>query len=162
MILAFSIADLIRVPFGYLMDFLYQFTSNYGMALILFALLVKLILLPASAKSKKSMMRMNLFQPKIKEIQTKYANNPQKMNDEIQMLYAKDMQESRTPQAQMAKALGVPPFALSQLTRRAGRRTMAQLKKQLALCVNADFDIKRGAVREEAALDRLMLALTEK
>ena len=67
-----------------------------------------------------------------------------------------------TPQAQMAKALGVPPFALSQLTRRAGRRTMAQLKKQLALCVNADFDIKRGAVREEAALDRLMLALTEK
>ena len=52
MILAFSIADLIRVPFGYLMDFLYQFTSNYGMALILFALLVKLILLPASAKSK--------------------------------------------------------------------------------------------------------------
>ena len=62
----------------------------------------------------------------------------------------------------MAKALGVPPFALSQLTRRAGRRTMAQLKKQLALCVNADFDIKRGAVREEAALDRLMLALTEK
>ena len=79
-----------------------------------------------------------------------------------QMLYAKDMQESRTPQTQMAKALGVPPFALSQLTRRAGRRTMAQLKKQLALCVNADFDIKRGAVREEAALDRLMLALTEK
>ena len=79
-----------------------------------------------------------------------------------QMLYAKDMQESRTPQEQMAKALGVPPFALSQLTRRAGRRTMAQLKKQLALCVNADFDIKRGAVREEAALDRLMLALTEK
>ena len=79
-----------------------------------------------------------------------------------QMLYAKDMQESRTPQVQMAKALGVPPFALSQLTRRAGRRTMAQLKKQLALCVNADFDIKRGAVREEAALDRLMLALTEK
>ena len=61
MILAFSIADLIRVPFGYLMDFLYQFTSNYGMALILFALLVKLILLPASAKSKKSMMKMSRF-----------------------------------------------------------------------------------------------------
>lgn len=53
MILAFSIADLIRVPFGYLMDFLYQFTSNYGMALILFALLVKLILLPASRQEQK-------------------------------------------------------------------------------------------------------------
>ena len=39
-----------------------------------------------------------------------------------QMMYVKDMQESRMPQPQMAKALGVPPFALGQLTRRAGRR----------------------------------------
>lgn len=54
MILAFSIADLIRVPFGYLMDFLYQFTSNYGMALILFALLVKLILLLPAPRAKRA------------------------------------------------------------------------------------------------------------
>ena len=52
MILAFNIADIIRVPFGYLLDLLYQFTTSYGLALILFALIVKLILLPASAKSK--------------------------------------------------------------------------------------------------------------
>ena len=157
-----TIGYYICVPFAWVLRTFYELTGSYGWALVLFTIVVKLITLPFQMKSKKSMMRMNLFQPKIKEIQTKYANNPQKMNDEIQMLYAKDMQESRTPQAQMAKALGVPPFALSQLTRRAGRRTMAQLKKQLALCVNADFDIKRGAVREEAALDRLMLALTEK
>lgn len=56
----------------------------------------------------------------------------------------------------------MPPFALGQLTRRAGRRSAEQLKRQMELCVSADFDIKRGAVREEAALDRLMLALTEK
>lgn len=79
-----------------------------------------------------------------------------------QMMYVKDMQESRMPQPQMAKALGVPPFALGQLTRRAGRRSTEQLKRQMELCVSTDFDIKRGAVREEAALDRLMLALTEK
>ncbi|MFR2149794.1 MAG: DNA polymerase III subunit delta [Christensenellales bacterium] len=79
-----------------------------------------------------------------------------------QMMYVKDMQESRMPQPQMAKALGVPPFALGQLTRRAGRRSAEQLKRQMELCVSTDFDIKRGAVREEAALDRLMLALTEK
>ena len=59
MILAFNIADIIRVPFGYLLDLLYQFTTSYGLALILFALIVKLILLPASAKSKKSMMKMS-------------------------------------------------------------------------------------------------------
>ena len=87
MILAFSIADLIRVPFGYLMDFLYQFTSNYGMALILFALLVKLILLPASAKSKKSMMKMSRFAPLTQAIQKKYENDPQKAQAEIQQLY---------------------------------------------------------------------------
>ena len=78
-----------------------------------------------------------------------------------QMMYAKDMMDSRMPQAQMMKALGVPSFALNKLMRRAGRRTMAQLREQLDLCVKTDYDIKRGAVREEAGLDRLMLALTE-
>ena len=87
MILAFSIADLIRVPFGYLMDFLYQFTSNYGMALILFALLVKLILLPASAKSKKSMMKMSRFAPLTQAIQKKMIPKRlrQKSNSFIRM-----------------------------------------------------------------------------
>ena len=87
MILAFSIADLIRVPFGYLMDLLYQFTSNYGLALILFALLVKLILLPASAKSKKSMMKMSRVAPLTQAIQKKYENDPQKAQAEIQQIY---------------------------------------------------------------------------
>lgn len=77
-----------------------------------------------------------------------------------QMMYAKDMMDSRMPQPQMMKALGVPSFALNKLMRRAGRRTMAQLREQLDLCVKTDYDIKRGAVREEAGLDRLMLALT--
>lgn len=77
-----------------------------------------------------------------------------------QMMYAKDMMDSRMPQAQMMKALGVPSFALNKLMRRAGRRTMEQLRGQLELCVQTDYDIKRGAVREEAGLDRLMLALT--
>ena len=77
-----------------------------------------------------------------------------------QVMYAKDMMDSRMPQAQMMKALGVPSFALNKLMRRAGRRTMEQLRGQLELCVQTDYDIKRGAVREEAGLDRLMLALT--
>jgi len=77
-----------------------------------------------------------------------------------QMMYAKDMMDSHMPQAQMMKALGVPSFALNKLMRRAGRRTMEQLRGQLELCVQTDYDIKRGAVREEAGLDRLMLALT--
>ena len=54
---------LITKPFGYLLDFLYQFTSNYGLALILFAFVVKLILLPATAKGKKSTMKMSRLSP---------------------------------------------------------------------------------------------------
>ena len=54
-----SISSIITIPFGYLLDILNQFTNNYGVALILFAILVKLILLPISAKSKKSTMKMS-------------------------------------------------------------------------------------------------------
>ncbi len=86
MILAFSISDIIRVPFGYLMDYLYRFTNNYGLALILFAVLVQLVMLPITAKSKKSTMKMSRLSPRIQEIQKKYANDQQKQNEAIQQL----------------------------------------------------------------------------
>lgn len=76
-----------------------------------------------------------------------------------QMMHLKAMQEDRQQQGQMAKVLGVPPFALTRLSRQVGKRTYDSLKKSVALCVQADYDIKRGALREEAALDRLMLTL---
>ena len=85
-----TIGYYICVPFAWILRTFYELTGSYGWALVLFTLVVKLITLPFQMKSKKSMMRMNLFQPKIKEIQTKYANNPQRMNDEIQLLYAKE------------------------------------------------------------------------
>ena len=55
-------------------------------ALILFAVLVRLVLLPITAKSKKSMMKMSRIQPRIQEIQRKYANDTQKQNEAIQQL----------------------------------------------------------------------------
>ena len=73
MFLAFSLSEIIKVPFGYLMDWLYQFTNNYGLALILFAVLVKIILFPVQAKSKKSMMKMSRLTPKMQAIQAKYT-----------------------------------------------------------------------------------------
>ena len=78
--------DLIRVPFGYVLDWLYQFTTNYGVALILFAIIVRLVLIPVNAKSKKSMMKMSRLQPKIQEIQRKYPDDKQKQNEAIQKL----------------------------------------------------------------------------
>ncbi len=86
MFLAFNIQDIITVPFGYLLDWLYQFTANYGVALILFAIIVRLVLLPVTAKSKKSMMKMSRLQPRIQEIQKKYEHDQKKQQEAIAQL----------------------------------------------------------------------------
>ena len=86
MFLAFNLSDIIRIPFGYVLDYLYQFTSNYGLSLILFSIIVRLVLMPVNAKSKKSMMKMSRLQPRIQEIQRKYADDKQKQNEAIQKL----------------------------------------------------------------------------
>ena len=86
MFLAFKFSDLITVPFGWLLGQLYHLTSNYGVAMIIFALIVQAVLTPINAKSKKSMMKMSRLQPKIQEIQRKYANDQQKQNEAMQQL----------------------------------------------------------------------------
>ncbi len=87
MILAFKLVDLIQVPFGYLLAWLNQLTTNYGLALILFAVALKLILLPATAKGKKSSMKMARLSPKLQALQKKYGNDQQKLNEATQALY---------------------------------------------------------------------------
>ena len=77
---------IITVPFGWLIGFLYELTSNYGLAIIIFTFIVQLVLLPITAKSKKSMMKMSRIQPRVQEIQQKYANDKQKQNEAIQQL----------------------------------------------------------------------------
>ena len=78
--------EIITVPFGWLLNFLYQFTGSYGLSLILFAILVQVVMLPITAKSKKSMMKMTRMQPRINAIQQKYANDKQKQQEAIQQL----------------------------------------------------------------------------
>ena len=56
----------ICVPFAWILRTFYELTGSYGWALVLFTIVVKLITLPFQMKSKKSMMRMNLFQPRSK------------------------------------------------------------------------------------------------
>ena len=90
MILAFKLSDLVTVPFGYLLSFLYQLTSNYGIALIIFAVLVKLILYPVTAKGKKESMKMSRLTPRLKVIQERYANDQAKQNEAIQALYKEE------------------------------------------------------------------------
>ncbi len=86
MLLAFQLTDLVTVPFGWLLGFLYELLNNYGLAMIVFAIIVQLVLLPITMKSKKSMMKMSRLQPKMQEIQRKYANDKQKQNEALQQL----------------------------------------------------------------------------
>ena len=85
-----SISDIIRVPFGYLLEWLYQFTSNYGLALILFSLVVKLVLLPLSIKSKKSMLKMSRLAPLAKALEAKCGDDKQKYQQEVMALYKEE------------------------------------------------------------------------
>ena len=80
----------ICVPFAWLTRLFYTWTGSYGVALILFTLLVKLVLLPFQLKSKKSMLRMNRMQGKLNDIKTRYANNQQKQKEAMAELYAKE------------------------------------------------------------------------
>ena len=90
MFLAFNLSDLITVPFGWVLGQLYRLTGNYGVAMILFAVVVYMVLLPITAKSKKSTMKMSRIQPRVQAIQKRYANDQQKMNEAMQKLYQEE------------------------------------------------------------------------
>ena len=78
---------LIVRPFGLILLSLYNFVHNYGFAVILFALIVKLCCVPLAIKGKKSMLAMTALNAEMQQLQKKYANNRAKLNEEIQALY---------------------------------------------------------------------------
>ena len=85
-----TIGYFICIPFAWLVRLFYNLTNSYGMAIILFTLVIKLIMLPFQMKSKKSMMRMSRMSGRLQEIQKKYANNQTKQAEEMQKLYAEE------------------------------------------------------------------------
>lgn len=76
--------------FGYILNFIYEMIQNYGLAIIIFSILLKLILLPLSIKQQKTMKKSAKIQVKMKDIQEKYKNDPTKMNQEMMDLYKKE------------------------------------------------------------------------
>lgn len=73
--------------FGYVLNFIYNIVSNYGLAIILFSILIKILMLPISIKQQKTMKKSQKIQSKMKEIQFKYKNNPEMLNKATQELY---------------------------------------------------------------------------
>ena len=85
-----SFTEIITYPFAWLLRTLYELTLNYGLAIILFALVVKLIMLPFQMKSKRSMMRTSRLSPIMKELEKKHEGNKQKYQEEVSRLYKEE------------------------------------------------------------------------
>ena len=77
--------DILYVPFGYLFRILFSFVENYGLALVIFSVFFRVILLPSTIKQQKSSAKMTRLQPKLKRIKEKYQDyNPQERQQKIQ------------------------------------------------------------------------------
>jgi len=82
--------SIITVPFSWILNFFYDLFQNYGLAIMLFGLLVKLIMLPFQFKSKKSLMRTSALQAQMKELERRYGSNQRKYQEEVTRLYRRE------------------------------------------------------------------------
>ena len=76
--------------FGCVLNFLYEFIGNYGWAIILFSVLVKILMLPISINQQKTMKKSQKINDEMKQIQFKYKNDPEKLNQEVMALYKRE------------------------------------------------------------------------
>lgn len=81
--------DILYRILGEILKFIYGFTNNFGWAIIVFTVLVRICLLPLTIKQQKSMDNMQKIQPELEKIQKKYANDKDKLNEETMKLYQK-------------------------------------------------------------------------
>ncbi len=76
--------------FGYLLNGLYNVFNNYGIAIILFSIILRIILVPITISQQKSMKKTSKIQKETQELQKKYKNNQEKLNQEIMELYKRE------------------------------------------------------------------------
>lgn len=81
---------ILGVPLGYVMYWIYELVNNYGISIILFTLLTRVIMLPFSYKQQLGNIRTQSLNPKLNQLKKQYANNPQKFQEEQQKLYAEE------------------------------------------------------------------------
>lgn len=82
--------DIFGVPFGFLMRWIYNLVNNYGVAIIIFTIVTKIIFLPVSYKTQKSSARMQALNPKLEKLRKSYKDNPQKFQEEQMKLYQEE------------------------------------------------------------------------
>ena len=72
------------------MRLIYQLVNNYGVAIVLFTIITKILLFPISYKQQKNTLRMQLIQPKLKKLQAKYKDKPQELQQAQMQLYQEE------------------------------------------------------------------------
>ena len=77
-------------PFAWLLTWMYNLVGNYGLALFLFAILVKVILFPFSIKGKKNMIQSSMISEEVKKLQKMYGKNREKYTEEVNKLYERE------------------------------------------------------------------------
>ena len=82
-----NLFEIITIPLGYIIDLIYRVVENYGLSIIIFTIIIKLILLPLNIKSQKAMRKQQKIQPILAELQKNYANDQQKLQQEMMKLY---------------------------------------------------------------------------
>lgn len=82
--------DFIADIFGYLLNFIYEIVNNYGLAIIIFSVILKILLLPISISQQKTLKKSQKMQEKTREIQEKYKGNQEKINTEMIDLYKRE------------------------------------------------------------------------
>ena len=88
---------------GPLMRMLYQMIPNFAVTMIVFTVIIKLLMLPLMIKQQKSMAKMSVFTPMINEIQQKYKNNQEKMQEEIKKPAEMEKAAEKMAEAQEAR-----------------------------------------------------------
>lgn len=85
-----DIFNIIAVPLGYVLWFIYRFVTNYFVAIFIFTLLVRLLMFPLSLKSQKSQAERARLAPRLERLQKKYQKDPQKLQQKQMELYEKE------------------------------------------------------------------------
>jgi YidC/Oxa1 family membrane protein insertase len=85
-----QIFDIIARPLGFILSLIYSLVNSYGLAIIIFTIIIKVVLLPLSVKQMKSQQEISRLQPKLREIEKKYKGDKTKIQEETMKLYKQE------------------------------------------------------------------------
>ena len=81
--------NILATPLGWIMKLCYELISNYGIALLLFTFITRLVVFPLNIKQQKGTAKMSLLTPELEKLKKKYKNDKEKLNEETMKLYSK-------------------------------------------------------------------------